>query len=138
MVLSGLLHWLTLQSIYLARIEIVQNPPQYPYVKNEVDVISTISFSTIALIFVVLSSIFAIIAVVVTGLRRYKHPNIPVAGSCSAAISAACHPMWTGQRRHLGKLKLSEGFVDGVKYLSLTEEVVATPMNGHVDGEQAV
>ena len=138
MVLSGLLHWLTSQSIYLARIEIVQNPPQYPYVKNEVDVISTISFSTIALIFVVLSSIFAIIAVVVTGRRRYKHPNIPVAGSCSAAISAACHPMGTGQRRHLGKLKLSEGFVDGVKYLSFTEEVVATPMNGHVDGEQTV
>jgi hypothetical protein len=116
----------------------VQNPPQYPYVKNEVDVNSTISFSTIALIFVVLSSIFAIIAVVVTGFRRYKHPNIPVAGSCSAAISAACHPTGTGQRRHDDKLMLSEGFVDGVKYLSFMEEAATTPTNGHVDGDQTV
>lgn len=51
--------------------------------------ISTVGYSCIAIITVILLGSIVVLIGILMGLRRYK-PGIPLAGSCSAAISAAC------------------------------------------------
>lgn len=53
--------------------------------------ILTCGFSCIAIIFLIAVVGIILLAGVACGLRRYQG-GIPLVGSCSAAISAACHP----------------------------------------------
>jgi hypothetical protein len=46
---------------------------------------------TIAIIFAIGLGGFMVLVILMLGLRKFQS-NIPVAGNCSAAISAACHP----------------------------------------------
>ena len=83
---SGLMHWLISQSIFLAHViaytvDGVRDP--------EHDVI-TCGYSPIAIIFAIVMGGLMIIAVIGTALRRYES-LMPLAGKCSAVISAACH-----------------------------------------------
>ena len=84
--LSGTLHWLVSQSIFLTRIlgfthEGVEDPANS---------ISTLGFSLIAIVTVIAVGTVVVLFGILTGFRRYP-AGIPIAGSCSAAISAACH-----------------------------------------------
>jgi hypothetical protein len=54
--------------------------------------VSVGGYSAIALMLLLLMSTLAVVMAVLTGFRKYHH-DMPIAGSCSAAISAACHPM---------------------------------------------
>ena len=99
LVLSGTLHWLVSQSIFLARVDYYDNGilddgdyydtdnlrfnVQYPS-------ISTLGYSCIAIITVIALGGIAVLIANLYGFRRYK-PGVPLVGSCSAAISAACH-----------------------------------------------
>lgn len=47
-----------------------------------------------------------ILAILCLGIRRFKS-DIPIAGSCSAAISAACHPL-TGKGHELRAIQWGE------------------------------
>ena len=87
LVLSGTLHWLVSQSIFLARVDWYEDGmlDQYSY-----DSISTVGYSCIAIITVIALGGIVVIIGILHGFRRYK-PGIPLAASCSAAISAACH-----------------------------------------------
>ncbi|KAF2838244.1 hypothetical protein M501DRAFT_1053069 [Patellaria atrata CBS 101060] len=82
---SGLMHWLVSQSLFLVKID-KYNPHEVP-----IDRILTCGFSPIAIIFVVIIGGLMIVALIVTSRRRYK-PGMPLVGSCSFAIAAACHP----------------------------------------------
>ncbi|KAL6709804.1 hypothetical protein ACN47E_000589 [Coniothyrium glycines] len=86
-VLSGLFHWLTSQSIFAVRITVL-DAHNRNVVANQ---ISTCGYSPIAIILTtILGSLIAIGGVI---MARFKYPvGMPLAGSCSAAISAACHP----------------------------------------------
>ena len=84
---SSLLHWLLSQSIFLARVTAVDPTG----VEDTSESISTCGYSSIAIIFVIgFGSILPLIAIA-HGFRRYPN-GMPFAASCSAAISAACHP----------------------------------------------
>ena len=86
LVLSGLMHWLVSQSLFLARIG--QSDGQ-----GNIDVItSTCGYSPIAIIFTIIVGSIMVIGVILNGFWRYR-PGMPLAPSCSAAISAACHPL---------------------------------------------
>ncbi|KAJ4318189.1 hypothetical protein N0V94_004555 [Neodidymelliopsis sp. IMI 364377] len=86
-ILSGLFHWLASQSIFLVQITITNSKTRAEY-----DKISTCGFSPLAIILcTILGSIIALGGFVI-GRFRYA-AGMPVAGSCSAAISAACHPL---------------------------------------------
>ncbi|KAK0515276.1 hypothetical protein JMJ35_002655 [Cladonia borealis] len=91
LVLSGTLHWLVSQSIFLARIEWYSDGVLEPYFKlsNQTE-ISNLGYSCIAIITVIGLGSIVILIGILHGFRRYK-PGVPLAGSCSAAISAACH-----------------------------------------------
>lgn len=86
---SGLLHWLVSQSIFLARLMIIDQAEADQ--GKDPETVSTCGFSPIAMLFVLIVGTLFLLAGTALGFRKYKG-IIPNAGSCSAAISAACHP----------------------------------------------
>ena len=87
LVTSSLLHWLVSQSIFLARVTVLDPTG----VEDTNASISTCGYSNIAIIFVIgCGSILPLIAIA-HGFRKYPS-GMPFAANCSAAISAACHP----------------------------------------------
>lgn len=90
MVSLGLLHWLVSQSIFLA---VAAN---YDTKGNLIDATSIAScgFSPSAMIAVLIAGAAVVGATVWIG-RRKLDPTMPLVGSCSATISAACYrPEW--------------------------------------------
>lgn len=87
LVLSGTLHWLVSQSIFLARVNSYSDGVLDSYSPYNA---STVGYSCIAIITVIALGGIVVIIGILHGFKRYK-PGIPLAGSCSAAISAACH-----------------------------------------------
>lgn len=87
LVMSGLLHWLVSQSIFLARISVYDDSGD----DNPVQSLSACGYSCIAIIFTIALGSLVVMLGIANGFRKYK-PGMPLAGSCSAAISAACHP----------------------------------------------
>ncbi|KAJ5520792.1 hypothetical protein N7463_001245 [Penicillium fimorum] len=79
------LHWTISQSIFYTEIAI------YTPQDKEVSRAGGFGFSTTFILFSVLVGAVMILALCILGLRRLKS-NAPLAGSCSAVISAACHP----------------------------------------------
>ncbi|KIX08961.1 uncharacterized protein Z518_00039 [Rhinocladiella mackenziei CBS 650.93] len=90
MVLSGLLHWLVSQSIFLA---IVSEYTPLGDLATPV-AIATCGFSPVAMLTLILVGAATIAGVI--GLSRLRYDGgIPLVGSCSVAIAAACHrPTW--------------------------------------------
>ena len=86
MVLSGILHWLVSQSLFIVEIHAYDADGS----KNEAANITAIGYSRIAIIMAIILGSIAIVFGILMGFRRYTG-LMPVAGSCSAAISAACH-----------------------------------------------
>jgi hypothetical protein len=91
LVLSGLLHWLISQSIFLAVIA------EYAPTGGLLDdvAIASCGFSPLAMILVIVFGGLIIVATVGLGWARSYDASIPLVGSCSVAIAAACHqPDW--------------------------------------------
>ena len=86
LIMSGLLHWLVSQSIFLARISTLRTDGTVDNTQS----ISTCGYSPIAIITVIIVGSLIVLLGIANGFRRYK-PGMPLVGSCSAAISAACH-----------------------------------------------
>jgi len=131
MTLSGLLHWLTSQSIFLARVEISD-----PLGKETTRTINTVGYSCIAIIFVLTLGIFALLTAAGMGYKPFA-AEITTVGSCSAAISAACHAWGADSEGIVGK-KVRWGDVGivpnlGVRHLTLSsQKEVRKPIYGEV------
>lgn len=87
LVMSGALHWFVSQSIFLARV--VELDEQDEVNPNS---LSACGYSSIAIISTIILGSIIVLFGILTGLRKYKE-GMPLVGSCSAAISAACHSM---------------------------------------------
>ncbi|KAF2136591.1 uncharacterized protein K452DRAFT_237208, partial [Aplosporella prunicola CBS 121167] len=87
MVLSATLHWLVSESVFLASIDTL-DPRGDP---SEEDSVTTCGYSPLAMIFTILVGAVVIIFAVFMGLRKLDL-GMPVVGSCSLGIAAACHP----------------------------------------------
>jgi hypothetical protein len=106
-ILSGTLHWLVSQSIFVVAFDVYdeQGKPQTAGVGWEHDAVDrTCGYSPIAMLAVVIVGVIMLAAVVGFGFIPYKR-GMPLAGSCSLAISAACHPEG---RSKAGDMLLSE------------------------------
>jgi len=71
---------------------------------------------------------------VLFGLRKYPG-KIPLVGSCSAAIAAACHPIGDDLAPDTVEKPLKWGVVgerNGVKHLSFSKNEVDEPVEGVV------
>jgi hypothetical protein len=89
---AAILHWLISQSIFLIDVEEYERRPgsyQAPTVRGNLSFIAC-GWSPLGTICVIAVALLMFIFLVVTGKQRLRS-GMPVAGSCSAAISAACH-----------------------------------------------
>jgi hypothetical protein len=74
------------QSLFLALVNVQDDTGQ----QDDHDSMSAVGYSCIAILCAIIVSVIAVLGGILNGFRRYK-PGIPLVGSCSAAISAACH-----------------------------------------------
>ena len=131
MTLSGILHWLTSQSIFLARVDIFDS-----FGRDTFAPISSVGYSCIAIIFVLTLGILALLTAAGMGYKKFA-AEITTVSSCSAAISAACHGSEEDPEEILGK-KVRWGDVGiiqnlGVRHLTFSsEEGVGKPVFGEV------
>ena len=87
LIVSMLLHWLVSESIFLAKISKYNKKGEL----IDENVVSTCGYSPLGILLTITFAAVVLAAILLMGFRRLR-PGIPVAGSCSAAISAACHP----------------------------------------------
>ena len=85
-ILSSLLHWLLSQSVFLARVDTFDANGNV----DTANTFSSVGYSPIAIVTVLVLGSCMVIVAYSAGFRRYK-PGLPLAGPCSAAISATCH-----------------------------------------------
>ncbi len=83
---SGVLHWLVSQSLVLARVSVFDENGNEDTMGSS----STVGYSNIAVVAVIAVGGILLILVNILGFRRFNM-GVPLAGTCSAAISAACH-----------------------------------------------
>ncbi|KAH7359931.1 hypothetical protein BKA66DRAFT_500046 [Pyrenochaeta sp. MPI-SDFR-AT-0127] len=88
---SIILHWLISQALFLDRRVVASIWWGIPYTESLRGSVATVGYSPLAVLVALIWGIVMVLALVAMGFRRYK-PGIPLVGSCSAAISAACHP----------------------------------------------
>ena len=128
MAFSGILHWLVSQSIFLARVNTYDED-------DEIDsdqAISTCGYSCIAIIFVLIVGSFLITAGFANSFRRYPS-GIPLAGTCSAAISAACHPPTDDVDAAFKEVQYGEVETSGgIRHCTFTSHPVTPPIVGEL------
>lgn len=103
-ILSGTLHWLMSESLFLVRITAVDRNQVYD------DSVSSMGYSPLAIAISCLVCFLMLAFVNIKAFQKYK-PGIPLVGSCSAAISAACHPL--GEEKDVSSKPVQWGVVKG-------------------------
>ncbi len=86
LILSGILHWLVSLTLFLARVNTYDSDGN----RVDEDSFATVGYSPIGMITVILLGGLLVISLNLFGFRKYQD-GLPLAGTCSAAISAACH-----------------------------------------------
>ncbi|KAL1637613.1 hypothetical protein SLS58_009286 [Diplodia intermedia] len=95
---STSLHWIISQSIFLVKVD--GKDARGGYNDDGTSAI-TCGYSPLGMIITLLVGVLFMLSIAALGIRKLK-PGIPLAGSCSAAISAACHgPDGTSERQPL-------------------------------------
>lgn len=83
---SGLMHWLVSQSVFLANITVIPRDGTVPMQ----DEITTVAYSPIGMLFMLCLGFILLVFLFATALRKLPF-GMPLIGSNSMAISAACH-----------------------------------------------
>jgi len=140
-ILSGTLHWLVSQSIFVVSFDLYDvdgEPVPDTYLNFEWDMVTrSVGYSPVAMLSVIILGVLMVGSVIGFGYIPYK-PGMPLAGSCSLAISAACHP----EKRVglddgvLSEQKLQWGVVstdaDGVGHCAFSSEDVDPLVKGRM------
>jgi hypothetical protein len=94
--------------------------------------VSACGFSYLSLVVLLFSFLLLLAGVVFVSLWKMQM-RLPVAGSCSLAISAACHASPDEVDPHLARLQwgvVEYEVVKGFKHCSLSSETVTEPEEG--------
>jgi hypothetical protein len=137
-ILSGVLHWLVSQSIFVVAIDVfdAQGNPTING-SGSGQGIRRCGFSPIAMMVVTVLGLFMILALVGFGSMRYNH-GMPLARSSSLAISTACHPPGV---HGSGEVPMSEQElqwgvvetgVDGIGRCAFSSQEVGWLVKGHM------
>jgi hypothetical protein len=130
MITSGTIHWLTSQSLFLALVY-TGSANGDRGLPDSYDVESSVGYSCIAIFCALILGGVVVLTGILNGFRRFA-PGIPVAGSCSAAISAACHPPHDDTSAALKPVKwgvVNEG-AGGVGHCSFSSFEAENPVEG--------
>jgi hypothetical protein len=136
LVLSGALHWMVSQAIFLVAIDFydVFGAPMTLFSSGHM---KTCGYSPIAIITVMIFGCCMVVAIVAFGFVPYKQ-GMPLAGSSSMAISAACHidkrSEVDGATAAVEKVQWGVAAVaeDGVGHCSFTTRDVTLPVKGEL------
>ena len=125
LICSSTLQWLVSQSVFLARVNVI-NPQNL-----EVAELSTCGYSPMAIIFAIILGLIVVLVGISNGLRRVS-VSMPLASSCSAAISAACHPPKTDVSASLKRVMwgVSNESDESVGHCTFTSLEVEAPIAG--------
>ncbi|KAL4807026.1 hypothetical protein BDV18DRAFT_159248 [Aspergillus unguis] len=135
---AAVLHWLISQSLFY--VQIVPHAADGT-VADDATVVNTCGYSPQAIVYAMICGGVLVCAALLLGLRRFSS-SMPLAMSCSAAISAACHP--GSGTAHLEPVQWGE-LVDSVDvnldqgsggnvYLSADEAVRRLDLVGNISG----
>lgn len=141
---SGSLHWLISQSLFLVNLEMYGPSADDPLTMVSLaddkqhlgsSDLKSSAYSPIGIICVVFIGLIMIGFLLGSAGRRLRFGGIPVAGSCSAAISAACHPdpyevnMWEKKLRW-GVVRSNDGERESW-HCSFSSRPVEAPVHGN-------
>lgn len=93
MVIQILLHWFISQSIFVVQMTAHNQDGSIYNMPYGSDKMINCGYSPIGVIFCVIASVLLVLSSIVLMLRRFPKGSPPMVSTCSAAISAACHPM---------------------------------------------
>ncbi|CAK4031371.1 Hypothetical predicted protein [Lecanosticta acicola] len=85
LVISSTLHWVISQSIFLVRVDVYDDGEPVPS-QN----VSAVGYSCPPILTAIMIGVLLSFVAIAMGFRKFKS-QMPVAGSCSVAIAAACH-----------------------------------------------
>lgn len=126
-IISSVLHWLVSQSIFLANFDV------YDPRNDMCDNISDCGYSPPAIVCLLIVGSIMVLVLSLHGLRNLD-PEMPMAGSCSLAISAACHRPPGDVNAALSPVKwgaVSHETKDGPGHCCFTSFEVESPIVGH-------
>ncbi|KAF4543024.1 uncharacterized protein LTHEOB_7278 [Lasiodiplodia theobromae] len=130
-ILSSLLHWLVSQSIFLAKVDGLDARGLPSNIGN----VTTCGYSPFGMIFTCTGGLLLALFAVALGMQKLK-PGMPLAGSCSVAISAACHvPDGTSELEPLmwGVIpKHPDDAHSGVEHCAFANERLERPLPGRL------
>ena len=130
MAASAATHFILSQGFFLVAVDVFNNEGHL--VKDQA--ILTVGFSVIALVILVIVICIGAVLTFVLGYRRYK-PGMAFAGSCSAAISAACHVAEFENGKDAAEQQVQWGVVssqNGQGHLSFSSGPVSEPISGRL------
>lgn len=126
LVMSSLLSWSAAQSLFVVRV-VVRDPhhllpPDY--------IISTCGYSSGAILLTIVIGTLIALATGATGLRN--HPvGMPLAATCSGAISAVCHPPDDDTEAAVSPVQWGVVSIkDAIGHCSFSSKLVAPPIPG--------
>lgn len=118
MIVSAILHWVLSQSFFLVRLNTIDRDGQIDKGKS----ISACGFSRLS--FSVFWGIASVLALCIVAMAMSKmQQKMPIAGSCSLVISAACHPPDDDKEPHVGKVRwgvVTQQFEEGYDHCCIT------------------
>lgn len=122
-----LLHWFISQSLFLVQVLIYQKDGSLkqraiPFDQyNDDSKFSNLGYSPIGMILSTIAAGLLILSVIIFFFRRFPAGSPPIVSTCSAAISASCHPITKGEDMLYKKLRwgVDGGFLNGVGHCSL-------------------
>ncbi|XPT03930.1 hypothetical protein M3J09_013016 [Ascochyta lentis] len=131
--LSGTLHWLVSQSIFLVAIDYYdENGHPIPSKIDHESGFRALGYSPIAIIGLIVLGSVTVASIVGFGFLPYKR-GMTLAGSCSTVISAACH---TVDEDRAAELRVQWGVVsidsDGIGHCTFSSKEVKTVSEGEI------
>lgn len=133
LLISALIHWLVSQSIFLARITVLEYTAPGHDVASGDPSVTTCGYSSIALIFSIIVGVVMLVCVLAAGFWGRLKPGIPLGGDCSLVVSAACHS--EGEGDDVGVMKVKWGALrreEGVEHCGFSSKDVSFPVDGKV------
>lgn len=134
MMISGFLHWLVSQSFFLVSVQSYSYNPTKGWtlqLNNPATRVS-IGFSLLPMLTGVTTGSLLLIGIISAGLVPFK-TAMPVVGSCSAAITAACQPL-DDDDGEAATAAVQWGFMgrfkNGMKHCGFSGQEVAQPSIG--------
>jgi len=128
MAASGCLHWLVSQSIFIVNVEALELD------SDQWSSYMSCGYSPIAIIGVIVVGGLLVLVTLGMGFRRFR-TGMPVAGSCSMAISAACHAYkHDGEGGAFDCVEWGDtgDCVDGVRHCAFSKDPVEEPSYGQI------